>query len=388
MSKKLTSITLAGVLLLSATTPVFAAETTKTADKTENKIEKIVDQKAKEMKETAAKGLEKGKEKATEVKEKVEEKATETKDKVKEEATAAKEKAEAKKDEIKEKAEAKKDEVKKEADAKKEEVKEKVEEKKAEAMDVQASNQKVTLNGKEVAIFGYNIKDENYFKLRDLAAVLKDTDAKFAVDYKDNVVTLAKGGDYKVLDTDQKSVAEKAKGALTNDKVLVGEDVLKATAYKINDNNYYRLRDLGKALGFGVDYDEATRTVLLTTGKLEDKKEEKAVQPTVAELKEALKKEVEKAEKFQDSEELKKAEDAVKTNYENALAAAKSIVEDKDATKEQVENSLKALVESTEKLGAKADVKVEEAKEEVKKVKDEKKDEVLKVKDEKKAETK
>lgn len=364
MSKKITSITLAGVLLLSATTPVFAAETTKTAEKSGTKIEKIVDEKAKEMKETAAKDLEKGKEKAADAKEKVEEKATEAKEKVKEEANAAKEKAE----------------------AKKEEVKEKVEEKKAEAMDVQASNQKVTLNGKEVAIFGYNIKDENYFKLRDLAAVLKDTDAKFAVDYKDNVVTLAKGGDYKVLDTDQKSVAEKAKGALTNDKVLVGEDVLKATAYKINDNNYYRLRDLGKALGFGVDYDEATRTVLLTTGKVEDKKEEKAVQPTIAELKESLKKEIAKAEKFQDSEELKKAEDAVVSNYENALAAAKSIVNDKDATKEQVENSLKALVESTKKLGAKADVKVEEAKEEVKKVKDEKKDEVKKVKDEKKDE--
>ena len=37
-------------------------------------------------------------------------------------------------------------------------------------------------------------------------------------------------------------------------------------AYNIGGNNYFRLRDLGALLGFGVDWDASTGTVVLTSG--------------------------------------------------------------------------------------------------------------------------
>lgn len=340
MNKKLTSLSLAGVMLLSTASPVFAEVTEAVKDvKEPTKMEKVLEEGNKKLEET--------KEAGKKAEEKAEEKMTEAKEKVEEKAETAKEEAK----EVKE--EAKKD-------AKK--VEEKVKE--VKTIDVKATNQKVKLDGKDVVISGYNIDGYNYFKLRDLAAVLKDSQAKFGVDYKDGVVTLTKAADYKVVESDQKPVKAESKGMLTNDKVLVGDKTLTATAYKIDDLNYYKLRDLGKELGFGVGYDEATKSVLLTS--VVNEKEEK-VAPKLEEVKEAINKELAKEKEVRASEEYKKATDEVKSNYENAIAAGKNIVADKDATLEQANNELKALVEAGEKIGLKAEAKIEEKAEEGKK---------------------
>lgn len=355
MNKKITSLSLAGVMLLSTASPVFAAtEAAMKETKEPNKIEEAL----KKGEEVVKEGKEAGKEVVKDAKEAM---------------TDAKEKAEVKgKEAVKE--------VKKvEKDVK--EVKEKI-----EAKDVKASSQKVKLNGKDVVIYGYIIDNYNYFKLRDVAAVLKDTEAKFGVEYKDAVATLTKGADYKVADTDQKEVKKVSKGMLTNDKVMVGDKALTATAYKIDNSNYYKLRDLGEALGFGVDFDKATNTVLLTSKEAEVKEEK--VAPKVEEVKASLEKEIAKEKAVRESEEYKKSDVKAQTNYENAIAAAKSIVDDKEAKPEQIENALKALVEAQEKLGLKAEAKVEEKKDEkkedkkeVKEVKDEKKDDKKEVKE-------
>lgn len=415
MNKKITSLSLAGIMLLSTASPVFAAPAEKTEVKQPNKIEEAIkkgEEKMAEAKEAGKEVAKDAKEAMTDAKEKVEEKAKEAKkDMASKEETIKALKDEmameskiraseafknAKEDAITnyenaiaasksivddEKAELEqiknalmnlteakeklgyKEEMK---DAKKEEVK---------SMDVKASTQKVKLNGKDVVIYGYNIDGYNYFKLRDVAAVLKDTKAKFGVEYKDAMVTLTKGADYKVTESDQKEVKAMSKGMLTNDKVMVGDKALTATAYKVDDLNYYKLRDLGEALGFGVDFDKATNTILLMSDK-EAAKEEK-VAPKVEEVKASLEKEIAKEKAVRESEEFKNAKEDVVTNYENAIAAAKSIVADKEAKPEQIENALKALVEAHEKLGLKADAKVEE-KADKKEMKEEKKDEMKK----------
>lgn len=349
MNKKITSLSLAGIMLLSTASPVFAAPAEKTPVK-ETKAEEMV----KDAKEAGKEIAKDAKEAMTDAKEKVEEKGKEA---VKEIDKEAKEKFE----------------------------KEHPGQKyiggadgptqiytKTESKDVKATTQKVKLDGKDVVIYGYNIDGYNYFKLRDLAAVLKDTKAKFGVEYKDAMVTLTKGADYKVAETDQKEVKAESKGMLTNDKVMVGDKALTATAYKVDDSNYYKLRDLGEALGFGVDFDKATNTVLLMSEK-EAAKEEK-VAPKLEEVKASLEKEIAKEKAVRESEEYKKSDVKVQANYDNAIAAAKSIVDDKEAKPEQIENALKALVEAQEKLGLKAEAKVEEKKEDKKEVKDEKKD--------------
>ena len=326
MNKKLTSLSLAGLMLLSTASPVFAEA--KEA-KEPSKMEQLVKEGEKKLEEVKKDGKE--------VKEEAKEKMTEAKEKVEEKAKKVEEKAEEKAKEVK-----------------KEEVK---------TVDVKATTQKVKLDGKDVVIYGYNIDGYNYFKLRDLAAVLKDSQAKFGVEYKDGVVTLTKAADYKVAESDQKEVKAMSKGMLTNDKVLVGDKALTATAYKVDDSNYYKLRDLGKELGFGVGYDEATKSVLLTSVVNKEEVKEEKVAPKLEELKEAVKKELANEKEVRESEAYKKADDKVKSNFENAVAAAKSLLADEKATAEQFTNELKALVEAKEQLGFKADVKVEEKKE-------------------------
>ena len=326
MIKKITSVTLASVLLLSVATPVKAEEAKEV--KEEVKVEQKIEDKKQEAKE---------------VKEEIKEEAKEVKEEAKEEAKEVKEKV--------------KEEVKKE-----------------KVRKVKATTQKVRLDDKDVVIYGYNIDGENYFKLRDVAAVLKDSKVKFGVEYKDGLVTLTKGADYKVLDTDQKEVKAESEAMLTNDKVKVGETDLTAKAFKIDGNNYYRVRDLGKALDFGVDYDEEANTVILSSEKVAENKE----------VKEALKKEVAKEETVKATKEFKEAKVEDQAKYEEALAAAKSIVDDKIATDEQVENALKALKEAEEKLGLKeekAEVKEEKKAEDKKEVKEDKKVEEKEVKE-------
>lgn len=384
MNKKLTSISLAGLMLLSTASPVFAeAENAMKETKEPTKMEQLV----KDGKEKMTEAKEKAEEKMTEAKEKVAPKLEEVKEALNKEI--AKEKAvresknlkEAKDDVITnyENAIAAAKSIANDKEAKPEQFENalkalveaheklgfkadaKVEEKKeVKTVDVKATTQKVKLDGKDVVIYGYNIDGYNYFKLRDLAAVLKDSKAKFGVEYKDALVTLTKGADYKVAETDQKEVKAMSKGMLTNDKVMVGDKALTATAYKVDDSNYYKLRDLGEALGFGVDFDKATNTVLLMSEK--EVKEEK-VAPKLEELKEAVKKELANEKEVRESEAYKKADDKVKSNFENAVAAAKSLLADEKATAEQFTNELKALVEAKEQLGFKADVKVEEKKE-------------------------
>lgn len=402
MNKKLTSLSLAGVMLLSTASPVFAAtEAAMKEAKEPNKMEQLV----KDGKEKMAKA----EEKMTEAKEKVEEKVAPKLEEVKEALNkeiakekavrASKELKEAKDDVITnyENAIAAAKSIANDKEAKPEQFENalkalveaheklgfkadaKVEAKKEmKTVDVKATNQKVKLDGKDVVIYGYNIDGYNYFKLRDLAAVLKDSKAKFGVEYKDAMVTLTKGADYKVAETDQKEVKAMSKGMITNDKVMVGDKALTAMAYKVDDSNYYKLRDLGEALGFGVDFDKATNTVLLMSEK-EAAKEEK-VAPKLEELKEAVKKELANEKEVRESEAYKKADDKVKSNFENAVAAAKSLLADEKATAEQFTNELKALVEAKEQLGFKADAKVEEKKE----VKEAKKEMEKDVKDAKK----
>ncbi len=341
MNKKLTSLSLAGLMLLSTASPVFA-EAKEAMTKEPSKMEQLVkegEKKLEEVKKDGKEVKEEAKEKMTEAKEKAEEKIAETKKDAKEV----------------------KEEVKKDAKEVKEEVKKEVKE--VKTVDVKATTQKVKLDGKDVVIYGYNIDGYNYFKLRDLAAVLKDSKAKFGVEYKDGVVTLTKAADYKVVESDQKEVKAMSKGMLTNDKVLVGDKALTATAYKVDGSNYYKLRDLGKELGFGVGYDEATKSVLLTSVVNKEEVKEEKVAPKLEELKEAVKKELANEKEVRESEAYKKADDKVKSNFENAVAAAKSLLADEKATAEQFTNELKALVEAKEQLGFKADVKVEEKKE-------------------------
>ena len=143
----------------------------------------------------------------------------------------------------------------------------------AGAVHVVRSTQTLNVDGLTVFCEYYNIDDRNYFKLRDLALLLNGTESRFSVEYDaaKNAVLIVRGQEYVpvggelVMGEDQSATVHPTGQTIYID----GEKNERLTVYNIGGdkgNNYFQLRELGKALGFGVDYEEATRTILVKSG--------------------------------------------------------------------------------------------------------------------------
>ena len=124
----------------------------------------------------------------------------------------------------------------------------------------------VTVDGKPVAFDSYNINGFNYFKLRDLAFTLRGTDKKFTVGYNNNAVWLSTGAAYVAVGGEMSAKGTVEKDAVpSGDKLILNGNPLVAEAYKIDGSNYFKLQDLGTALGFGVDWIDNTVVITTTT---------------------------------------------------------------------------------------------------------------------------
>lgn len=134
-----------------------------------------------------------------------------------------------------------------------------------EAADAVPTSSKVLVNGKEVSFEAYNISGNNFFKLRDLAQAVNGSKKQFEVgwDQEHNAISLesekaytAVGGE---LEVSSKPATQQA--LLTGSKLYLDGAALDLTAYNINGNNYFKLRDIAKAFNIGVTWDGTTNTV-------------------------------------------------------------------------------------------------------------------------------
>ena len=148
----------------------------------------------------------------------------------------------------------------------------------ADAEPVKAEGEKtfqeVYLDGGKVDLGAYLINQRNYVKLRDVAALLTATDAKFNVGFENKKVVITTGETYEKLDTDLVELPEGKVEALMGEQAFVfnGEEKMVKTAL-INQNNYLQLRELGELIGFGVHYNKETKAIELSS-KVEEKAEE------------------------------------------------------------------------------------------------------------------
>jgi len=128
----------------------------------------------------------------------------------------------------------------------------------------------VFIDGAEVSFEAYNIDGSNYFKLRDIAYALGETDKRFSVSFdgSKNAISLRLGSAYEAAGGELSAGDGAAKEA-RNASALVFLDgaEIKLEAYNIGGNNYFKLRDLGKALGFSVEYDPSAKAVIIDTAK-------------------------------------------------------------------------------------------------------------------------
>ncbi|NLG26251.1 MAG: hypothetical protein GX558_12905 [Clostridiales bacterium] len=127
---------------------------------------------------------------------------------------------------------------------------------------VVVSNQALTVDGQAVDVQAYNIDGANYFKLRDLAALLTGSGSQFNVGYEAPNVIVTTGEAYEAIEGDLVKGEDKSASTVPSAQVLkVNGEQVDVLVYNIGGNNYFQLRNLGELLGFAVDYDEATRTI-------------------------------------------------------------------------------------------------------------------------------
>jgi uncharacterized protein YkwD len=114
----------------------------------------------------------------------------------------------------------------------------------------------------------YNINGNNYFKLRDLAYTLNGSEKQFAVEWTSapsimltgHMPYAAVGGEM----TAQSSLEAKQALPATAAVFLNGQP-LEISAYYIEGNNYFKLRDIAQLFDFCVFWDAATRTIDIDT---------------------------------------------------------------------------------------------------------------------------
>lgn len=137
----------------------------------------------------------------------------------------------------------------------------------ASAANVVASPQNLSVDGVDADCDKYNIDGSNYFKLRDLAQLLSKTDSRFSVsfDEQSNAVTVVSGKEYTPVGGELARGRDQPKTAVVSKQsVLIdGKAADGLSVYNIGGNNYFKLRDLGDALGFTVDYDADSNTAIV-----------------------------------------------------------------------------------------------------------------------------
>lgn len=137
----------------------------------------------------------------------------------------------------------------------------------ASAANVVASPQNLSVDGIDADCDKYNIDGSNYFKLRDLAQLLSKTDSRFSIsfDEQSNAVAVVSGKEYIPVGGELARGQDQSKTAVVSKQsVLIdGKAVDGLSIYNIGGNNYFKLRDLGNALGFTVDYDADSNTAIV-----------------------------------------------------------------------------------------------------------------------------
>ena len=124
----------------------------------------------------------------------------------------------------------------------------------------------ILIQGYSVEFNAYNINGNNYMKLRDLAWAVSGTEKQFDVDWDgaNNAILLESGVPYTLVDGEMAVKGEGDKIARpTSSSIFLDGNKVTFTAYNIEGNNYFKLRDIGEAFDFGVYWFGTLSTILI-----------------------------------------------------------------------------------------------------------------------------
>lgn len=133
---------------------------------------------------------------------------------------------------------------------------------------IQAINQKLTVNDKESTLTTYEIGGDSYVKLRDLAMLLSGTNSEFGISYDNGtrVITVDTDKEYKPIGGELASQnSYDGSMVVSNQSLVIDGKIANVTSYNLAGNNYFRLSDIASYLGFDSKHDAQTSTILITT---------------------------------------------------------------------------------------------------------------------------
>jgi len=127
----------------------------------------------------------------------------------------------------------------------------------------------VFVNGSQLIFEAYTIQGNNYFKLRDLAYVLKASNKPFEVIWDSKEASIKMwamtpytpvGGELKA-----KTIVSPVMYKLNYPTMLLDGKKIELKAYNIGNNNYFKLRDIGKLFDFGVVWNSGKSQIDINT---------------------------------------------------------------------------------------------------------------------------
>lgn len=127
-----------------------------------------------------------------------------------------------------------------------------------------AKTQTVCLDGLKYNTVAYNIDDNNYFKLRDIAKILDGTIKSFDIKYDGatNSIDMLSFYDYTAAGGELTPGDGVERTAFSSSAFLTLDGVpIKATCFNIEGNNYFKLRDITDALDCRVEWDNNTQMI-------------------------------------------------------------------------------------------------------------------------------
>lgn len=129
------------------------------------------------------------------------------------------------------------------------------------------SNAKLMVNGSEVEVSGYSVNDSNYYKIRDIAMVLRSTSSRFDVTWDESLggISIIRGQKYTIVGGELSGSETALNVNQSSAPVFVDGTRMDMLSYNINGNTYFKIRDIADMVGFSVDWDGNAQAVVLRT---------------------------------------------------------------------------------------------------------------------------
>ncbi len=130
------------------------------------------------------------------------------------------------------------------------------------------SNARLLINGSEAEISGYTVNNSNYYKIRDIAMLMRTTGSRFNVSWDEELsaISISTGVKYSIVGGELSDDGSTALNVSENSApIYVDGSERRLMGYNINGNTYFKIRDIGDMVGFSVDWDGDAQAVIIQT---------------------------------------------------------------------------------------------------------------------------